>query len=119
MGLISLMRNRLLPVLTVLSLALTARTSSAQTALQLRWELAGDTNAAFTVTNRDTKPLPPTGWAIYFSALHSADSASVGAGFDIQDVLGDLHRIVPVTGGGFAGLAPGATVKIPYVTHPL
>ncbi len=119
MGLISRMRNRLLPVLTALSLALTARTSSAQTALQLRWDLAGDTNAAFTITNRNRKPLPPTGWAIYFSALHSADSGSVGAGFDIQDVLGDLHRIVPVTGGGFAGLAPGATVKIPYVTHPL
>ncbi len=115
----SVMQNRLLPALLLLSLALTARTSSAQTALQLRWEFAGDTNAAFTITNRDTKPLPPTGWAIYFSALHSADSGSVGAAFDIQDVLGDLHRIVPGTGGGFAGLAPGATIKIPYVTHPL
>ncbi len=114
----SVMQNRLLPALLLLSLALTARTSSAQTALQLRWEFAGDTNAAFTITNRDTKALPPTGWAIYFSALHSADSGSVGAAFDIQDVLGDLHRIVP-TGGGFAGLAPGATIKIPYVTHPL
>src|SRR6059036_1024766 len=113
----SVMQNRLLPALLLLSLALTARTSSAQTALQLGWELAGDTNAAFTIMNRDTKPLPPTGWAIYFSALHSADSGSVGGGFDIQDVLGDLHRIVP--GAGFAGLAPGATIKIPYVTHPL
>ncbi|HTD70165.1 MAG TPA: family 20 glycosylhydrolase, partial [Gemmatimonadales bacterium] len=111
------MRNRLLPALTALLLALTARTGAAQTALQLRWELVGDSQAAFTLTNRDTKPLPPSGWAIYFSALHSADSGSVGAGFDIQDVLGDLHRIVP--GAGFAGLAPGATIKIPYLTDPL
>src|SRR6266850_153693 len=111
------MRNRLLPALTALLLALTARTGAAQTALQLRWALVGDSQAAFTLTNRDTKPLPPSGWAIYFSALHSADSGSVGAGFDIQDVLGDLHRIVP--GAGFAGLAPGATIKIPYLTDPL
>jgi hexosaminidase len=111
------MRDRLLPALTALLLALTPSPVSAQTALQLRWELVGDTQAAFTLTNRDAKPLPRAGWAIYFSALHSADSGSVGAGFDIQDVLGDLHRIVP--GAGFAGLAPGATIKIPYVTEPL
>ena len=111
------MRNRLPPVLTALGLALTARTGTAQTALQLRWELAGDSNAAFTLTNRDAKPLPPGGWAIYFSALHSAKQGSAGAGFDIQDVMADLHRIVP--GAGFAGLAPGATIAIPYVTHPL
>jgi hexosaminidase len=111
------MRNRLLPVLSAFVLALTPDAGAAQTALQLRWELTADSQATFTLTNRDTKPLPASGWAIYFSALHSADSGSVGAGFAIQDVLGDLHRIVP--GAGFAGLAPGATVKIPYVTQPL
>src|SRR6185503_1464306 len=81
---------------------------------QLRWELTGDTNAVFTLTNRDSKPLPRAGWAIYFSALHSADSGSVGAGFKIDDVLGDLHRLKPDS--GFAGLAPGASIKSPYVT---
>ena len=101
----------------VVLLALTTSPVSAQTALQLRWELVGDTQAAFTLTNRDTKPLPPSGWAIYFSALHSAQEGSVGAGFEIQDVMADLHRIVPAA--GFAGLAPGATIKIPYVTEPL
>src|SRR5437867_2849838 len=111
------MRNRLPPVLSTLGLVLTARTGAAQTALQLRWELAGDSNAAFTLTNRDAKPLAPSGWAIYFSALHSANQGSVGAGFAIQDVMADLHRIVP--GAGFAGLAPGTTIKIPYVTQPL
>ncbi|MGE5802886.1 MAG: family 20 glycosylhydrolase [Gemmatimonadota bacterium] len=111
------MRNRLLLLITVLSLALTAGSAAAQTTLQLRWELTGDTNAAFTLTNRDTKPLPPSGWAIYFSALHSADSGTVGSGFEIEDVIGDLHRIVPRP--GFAGLAPGATIRIPYRTHPL
>src|ERR1041384_3873296 len=91
------MHKRLL-ALPMLLLASTAGTAGAQTALQLRWERVGDANASFTLTTRDTKPLPASGWAIYFSALHSADSGSVGAGFAIQDVLGDLHRIVPGAG---------------------
>ena len=64
------------PVVLVLSLAGPA---SAQTALQLRWELKADVfrgptdegaaRQAFTLTNRDTKPLPARGWAIYFNEL--------------------------------------------------
>jgi hexosaminidase len=112
------MRNRLVSALPALVLALTPGAApAAQTALQLRWELTADSQATFTLISRDTKPLPASGWAIYFSALHSADSGTVGAGFAIQDLLGDLHRIVPAA--GFAGLAPGATIKIPYVTQPL
>ena len=113
----SVMQSRLLPALPILLLAVTAGTGAAQTPLQLRWELVADSQAAFTLTNRGTKPLPPSGWAIYFSALHSAQPGSVGAGFDFQNVLGDLHRLVP--GAGFAGLAPGATIRISYVTDPL
>src|SRR5438876_3539360 len=116
------MRNRLLPALPVLLLTLAPSIGAAQTALQLRWELVGDSiahdwgasRAAFTLTNRGTKPLPPTGWAIYFNALHSADTGSVGSGFIIEDVIADLHRLAPAA--GFAGLAPGASIRIPYVT---
>jgi hexosaminidase len=119
------MRTRLLPPLLAVLWASTATTAVAQTALQLRWELLGDTltndggasRALFTLTNRDSKPLPNSGWAIYFSALHSAQPGTVGSGFDFQDVMADLHRIVP--GPGFAGLAPGASLRIPYVTHLL
>src|SRR6059036_17897 len=118
------MRNRLLPILTVLSLALMTRAGAAQTppTLQLRWELVGDSIAndwgasrvAFTLTNRGTKPLPPGGWAIYFNALHSALQGSVGRGFTIEDVIADLHRLAPAA--GFAGLVPGASIRIPYLT---
>jgi len=119
------MRNRLLAALPALLLALPARPGAAQTALQLRWELAGDSvatdfrasRAVFTLTNRDTKPLPPSGWAIYYSALHGAESGTVGGGFTIEDVMADLHRLVPAA--GFAGLAPGATIRIPYLTDLL
>src|SRR3989454_2688611 len=125
-GLIPRMRNRLLPALSALLLILTAR-AGAQTALQLRWELVGDSitndfaasRAAFTLTNRGPKPLPPSGWAIYYNALHSAQPASVGGGFTIEDVVGDLHRLVPAPGGGFAGLAPSASIRIPYLTDLL
>jgi hexosaminidase len=121
------MPNRQLAAITALLVALTARPTVAQNppALQLRWELVGDSvtnngagsRAAFTITNRGTKPLPPSGWAIYFSALHSAEPGSVGSGFTIEDVMADLHRVVP--GAGFGGLAPGASVRIPYVTDLL
>jgi hexosaminidase len=110
------MRTHHLSALAVLLLAGTT-TASAQTTLQLRWEITGDTNAAFTLTNRDSKRLPPTGWAIYYSALHWVDSTKVGSGFVIQPVLGDLRRLVPRA--GFTGLAPGATIRIPYRAGPL
>lgn len=121
----SLMPNRLLPVLPALLLVLTARTAAAQTPMQLRWELASDvfqdgdgrSQAFFTLTNRDVKPLAASGWAIYFNAIHSAQEGSVGGGFTIEDVTGDLHRLAP--GAGFAGLAPGASVRIEYLTQPL
>src|SRR6266545_5341443 len=126
-GLISLMHNRLLPALPALLLASAAGTVAAQTtpAIQLRWELTGDSvvsdfaasRAAFTLTNRGPRPLPATGWAIYFSALHSAQPGSVGSGFVIEDVMADLHRLVPAA--GFAGLARGASVRIPYLTDLL
>ena len=119
------MRNRLLPALPALLLALTPGTGTAQTALQLRWALETDvfrgpqgfSRAAFTLTNHDAKPLPPSGWAIYFSALHSPQPDSAGGKFTFEDLTGDMHRLVPAP--GFAGLAPGASIRIPYVTDLL
>jgi hexosaminidase len=118
------MRNRLFTALATIALILPARSVAAQTSLQLRWELLRDTTAGdrsgswaqFTLTNRGTKPLPKTGWAIYFSALHQALPDS-SAALQFQDVMADLHRLVP--GRTFAGLAPGASIKFPYLTDVL
>src|SRR5256714_7747325 len=107
---------RLLSTLTALLLALTVRTGTAQTALRLRWALENDSSAAFTLTNRGAKPLPPSGWTIYFSALHSPRAGGPGA-FPLEGLPGDLHRLAPAA--GFAGLAPGASIRIPYRTDPL
>ncbi len=62
----SRMRNPFLPALPALLLAFTPGAGAAQRALQLRWELVGDSvandwgasRAAFTLTNRGTTPLP-------------------------------------------------------------
>jgi len=121
------MPNRLLLALTAFALAITPQAGAAQTALQLRWELVGDSitntfgasRVVFTLTNRDTKALAPSGWAIYYNALHGAAPGSVGGGLTIEDLPGDLHRLVPAVGGGFAGLAPGASIRIPYLTDLL
>src|SRR3989304_5585610 len=108
------MRERLLPALPVLLLALTGSTASAQPALQLRWELEEDvfqgapgvSRAAFTLTNRDAKPLGPTGWAIYFNALHQPQAGRGAGGVTIEKVTGDLHP--PLPGAGSAAPAPPA-----------
>jgi hexosaminidase len=106
--------------------ALAASSSSAQPALQLRWELEQDvfrenargaSRAAFTLTNRGATPLPASGWAIYFNALHEPRPGSVGGGFSSEIVTGGLQRLVP--GPGFAGLAPGQSVAIEYLTQLL
>jgi hexosaminidase len=105
-------------------LLVTATSATAQTALQLRWQLKGDvfegeaaSRAAFTLTNRDTKPLGARGWAIYYNALHQPRPGSVTGGFAIEPVTGDLQRLVP--GPAFGGLAPGQSVEIEYRTDLL
>jgi hexosaminidase len=112
--------------LLALLLAVTASPAAAQTALQLRWELKEDVfrgasdrgaaRVAFTLTNGDATPLLGHGWAIYFSTLHEPYPGSAMGGFKVENVNGDLWRIVP---GDFAGLAPGQSVEIEYVTHLL
>ena len=112
---------RLTPACLILLAA--ASSATAQTALQLRWQLKddvfqgsgeGSSRAAFTLTNRDSKPLAGRGWAIYYSALHEPRRGSVGGGFSAERVTGDLQRLTP--GAGFAGLQPGESVEIEYLT---
>jgi hexosaminidase len=110
-----------LPATALLALAAVA---SAQTGLQLRWELkedvfrdakdAGSSRAAFTLTNRDAKPLAARGWAIYFSALHEPSRGTVQGGVAIERVSGEVQRLAP--GPGFPGLAPGETARFEYLT---
>ena len=113
--------------LPAILLTLAAAPGSAQTSLQLRWELVEDvfpgppaggaSRAAFTLTNRDAKPLGARGWAIYFNALHDARPESVQGGVAIEEVTGTLQRIVPAP--GFPGLRPGQSARFEYLTSLL
>jgi len=122
------MRHPLTALLLALAMPAVLAAATATTAgLQLKWEFKedvfrdasdpGSARAAFTLTNRDTKPLPPHGWAIYFSALHEPRTGPVGGGMAIENVNGDLWRIVP--GPDFKGLSPGQSLEIGYATHLL
>lgn len=114
-------------VLLTFFLVAPAWAQTAPASLRLRWGLETDvfrdaadrgaSRGAFTLTNTGSKPLAARGWAIYFSALREPLAGSVEGGFVIEPVIGDLQRLVP--GPGFAGLAPGASVKVTYVTDLL
>jgi len=99
----------------------------AQSALQLQWELKGDvfadardrgaSRAVFTLTNNDTRPLPAGGWAIYFSALLPRTPGTEKGGIVIDQVIGELFRMVPTA--PFEGLPPGQSAQFEYMTGPI
>jgi hexosaminidase len=103
-----------------------AQTPSPKPSLEVTWKLAEDvfggtrrnvSRIALTLTNRDTKPLPATGWALYYTALHDPARNTLTGGFRWEQVTGSLQRLTP--DAGFAGLAPGQSVEIRYDTYLL
>ena len=110
-----------------LLLLLLALPGWAQTRLQLKWEVVenvfegsadrGRSRAVFTLTNRDTRPLPAAGWALYFSGRRGALAGSVTGGVSIEHLSGDLFRLAPTA--DFQGLAPGETLRVEYLSAPI
>jgi hexosaminidase len=98
--------------------------AQAQSALQLQWELKGDefadardrgaSRAVFTLTNNGTTSLPARGWAVYFNALLPRTPGSEKGGIVIEQVIGELFRMVP--DASFKGLAPGQSAEFEYRT---
>jgi hexosaminidase len=96
-------------------------------ALQLEWKFKEDVfrnptdpgaaRVAFTLTNGGARPLAPRGWAVYFSALHQPRTGTASGGMTIQNVTGELWRMVP--GPEFEGLAPGQSLEIEYLSDLL
>ncbi|MFT3790146.1 MAG: family 20 glycosylhydrolase [Rudaea sp.] len=93
--------------------------------LQLQWEtvrigVADDgaerrSEAEFVLTNRDAKPLPAAGWAIYFDCLADVETGKARGHVDIERVNGGLFRLRPEA--GFKALAPGESVHLGLI-HP-
>jgi hexosaminidase len=109
------------------TLAFTAPPVAAGTALHLRWELKEDvfreegdrgaSRVAFTLTNGGRATLAARGWALYYSAMHEPIAGTVRGGVVIENVTGDLQRMVP--GADFKDLAPGQSVEVEYLTSLL
>ncbi|MCC2957409.1 carbohydate-binding domain-containing protein [Massilia sp. IC2-477] len=93
--------------------------------LSLRWELQrkpaglelaqGGSPARFILANGDTRPLPPSGWSLYFTGIDRMPSGAQSAGLVLEQIAGGLNRLRP--GPGFKGLAPGESVEFAY-RHP-
>ena len=107
--------------------ALLALPLAAQTRLKMRWELKenvfegpaddGRSRAVLSLQNQDAKPLPASGWAIYFNSAYTARAGSVTGGMKIEHLNGGLSRLAPLE--EFRGLAPGQTVEIGYLASHL
>jgi hexosaminidase len=93
--------------------------------LQLRWELqrtlftaqapGGRSQTRFILTNRDSRPLPPQGWALYFNVMDGVETGALPSKLIMEQVAGNLFRLRPAA--DFPGLAPGQTLDIVYF-HP-
>jgi hexosaminidase len=110
------MRN----VLITLALLLTAHFVIAQK-IGIQWEVIENHYqnkpqflSAFTITNKDKKPLPASGWTLYFNFIRPVTTASVTGGVTIEQINGDLFRLYPLS--GFAGIAPGASLRVEFVS---
>jgi hexosaminidase len=110
------------PALAAVILLTSVLPAAAQARLQLRWEAKekapegeGAVRMILTLTNQDTKPLPATGWALYFNSLGGMKAASFKGGLAPEHLTGDLYRLVPTA--GFDGIAPGKTREIEYVAE--
>ena len=90
--------------------------------LQLRWELRrkpadqqlpqGGTPARFTLTNGDSRPLPASGWSLYFTGIDRMPVGARSNGLVLEQVAGGLFRLRP--GPDFQALAPGQTQEFDY-----
>lgn len=89
--------------------------------LDLTWEVVEEkyqnkaqTLSALTLQNTGQKPLPATGWSLYFHASPSFKTREKNASVKIEHVNGDLLRMVPTA--SFSGLSAGASKRIELVS---
>ena len=90
--------------------------------LELRWEMQrqpaglqlpqGGSPARFTLTNKDSAPLPASGWSLYLSGIDRMPAGAQSSGLVLEEVAGSLFRLRP--GPDFKGLAPGQTLEFAY-----
>ncbi len=99
-----------------------ARAMARESPVGLRWEPtqakalrsvpAGGAAAQFIITNTSGQPLAAHGWSLYFDCEEGVDTSAAAGDFTLEQIAGTFYRLRP--GTGFAGLAPGQTVVVPF-----
>jgi hexosaminidase len=99
-----------------------ARAMAQDSPVGLRWEPteakalpavpAEGAAARFTLTNTSPRPLAAYGWALYFNCEEGVQTGVAAGDFTFDQIAGTFYRMRP--GAGFAGLAPGQSVIVPF-----
>lgn len=92
--------------------------------LSVDWELlnksqhnSGRTLSVLTLKNNGKAALPASGWNIYFTSRSLRTVGPDSLTSRVKHVNGDLFRLLPLK--GFKSLAPGAALKIQFVSDAL
>src|SRR5882672_4019426 len=106
----------------ILLLNLATRAVAQDSPVGLRWEPteakalpavpADGAAARFIITNISAQPLPAHAWALYFNCEEGVATGAEAGDFTFEQIAGTFYRMRP--GAGFAGLAPGQTVAVPF-----
>lgn len=78
------------------------------------WQEGHAALAVFTIKNTANRPLPDSGWTIYFNSSQPVNEARASGGAVITHVNGDIYRITP--GPAFPVLKQHDSVRIEYYT---
>jgi hexosaminidase len=113
--------NRAAVAVTSLALSLTATQARAQAAapyadVAVSWAVVDNIYGAghrflLTLENTGDRPLPASGWELYFNMLGTVDSASAPPSIRVTHVNGDFHRLRPTD--AFQVLAAGERLVLP------
>ena len=80
--------------------------------LSLAWEpeAKNHTRATLTIGNTDRKPLPASGWSIFFNCDAGVQTGDLPRHLRVDGLGGTFYRLYPVS--GFGGLAAGQALQV-------
>lgn len=70
--------------------------------------------SAFTITNNASRPLPASGWTLYFNFARAIYPESVTGDIVVEHINGDLFRLHP--NPSFQGIDAGQSIRISFVS---
>jgi hexosaminidase len=112
--------KKILVLLLLLSVAEVQAQTFDVNSLALQWEVIENSHqgksqflSAFTIHNKSDEPLVTSGWSLYFNFVRQIRPESVGNGFAIEHLNGDLYRLFASTS---STIAAGEKIEIPFVS---